>query len=314
MSFASNITALVTAIASAINGRGQTGPSDFQMWVAQDPTNRASATIDDYRAAQLGADQDFSALFTAALGTAPAATTATEARAGITQLASAAEVTAGAVATKAVSPLQLFNAGFSALINGANATGARLGTLNQDLTGGDWNNALSTGFFRGSNMANAPGGSGANGWTWVIVQAHDPSQWISQIGHTYTSNGGNVGTNQVWRRVKLNGTWTAWTLMTDDLLLPHRPQRSLNVNDSFELITTPGTYQFNGGSGQPAGFPSGADNYGELIVFQQQYGVVQLYVGATIYIRSQWNAMNQSPPNMGRANWQKMTTTAVAPV
>lgn len=64
MSIASNITALVSAIATAINSRGAAGASDYQMWLAQGNTGDMAA----YRTSILGGDFDWATQFTTALG------------------------------------------------------------------------------------------------------------------------------------------------------------------------------------------------------------------------------------------------------
>lgn len=308
MSIASRISDLVTAIASAINSRNAVGASDYQMWLAQGNTGDLTA----YRAAQLGADADWATQFQTALGPVATPGTASETQAGVTQFATAAEINAGTIGTKAVSALQFMAASLAAsIVPTAGPNSGKQTPQNRDVSGGDWNTQVATGFFEGSNMANTPGGG--TGWNWVVVQRFS-DDWIQQTADTFTTGGtttASVGAKYV--RSKINGVWGAWTRLVDEGRQVVMDRKGIGVNDSFETLVTPGVYQFNGGAGQPTGFPTGGDNYGELIVFAQQYGVVQLYVGATTFIRSQWNALNQTPQNMGRANWQQLTTTTVAP-
>lgn len=72
-SIAAGLTSLVDVIQAALNARNAPGPSDFQLWKAQDPIARANATIDDYRTSVLGAEQDWATQFLAALGNPTAA-------------------------------------------------------------------------------------------------------------------------------------------------------------------------------------------------------------------------------------------------
>lgn len=80
----------------------------------------------------------------------------------------------------------------------------RLGWIGDDLSGGDWNQNLSSGFFRGTNMTNNPVGD--NGWSWVLNQAHDAANWRGQIALGYT--GGGAG--RLYSRYQNNGTWAGW--------------------------------------------------------------------------------------------------------
>lgn len=102
MSFASNITDLVTSLITALNARSTTGPSDYQMWLAQGNTG----TLADYRTAALGGDVDYASQFNAQLGTAPTAGIASEIQSGVTQFATVTDVT-NAVSNRSVSPARL---------------------------------------------------------------------------------------------------------------------------------------------------------------------------------------------------------------
>lgn len=67
-------------------------------------------------------------------------------------------------------------------------------------TGNDWDNALKTGFYMGTNQANAPN---TDWWMGYVLNHHDG--WIVQKVCNFNSS-------QQWMtRYKLNGTWTAWT-------------------------------------------------------------------------------------------------------
>ncbi|HFI0404261.1 TPA: DUF859 family phage minor structural protein [Streptococcus suis] len=67
---------------------------------------------------------------------------------------------------------------------------------------GDWNNVTSTGFYRGSGLANQPGKAGAHSWYYVKVSKHDGS-WILQEAIDFNGVGS-------WFRVKMNGVWQPW--------------------------------------------------------------------------------------------------------
>ncbi|HEM3695558.1 TPA: hypothetical protein U1D18_000686 [Streptococcus suis] len=69
---------------------------------------------------------------------------------------------------------------------------------------GDWNNITSTGFYRGSGLANQPSKAGAHSWYYVRVTGHDTGRaWVLQEAVDFNGVGS-------WYRVKLNGTWQPW--------------------------------------------------------------------------------------------------------
>lgn len=247
---------------------------------------------------------DFAAALNGALTTPPRAGGASEAQTGVTQFATAAEVAAGTVATKSVSPLRLAAAIADLL------TGGRLGATSKDVSNGDWNNQRTTGFFMGNAMANAPAGDG--GWFWVTVQRYADT-WVSQVAHNFVANSTAALAGR-YQRTMLNGVWTSWQRIVDDAAQPVYGRRSIGNLDNFNTLLAPGAYQFNGGGGQPSGYPTGAGSYGMLLVFQQAYGVTQVYiVDNSLYYRTQWNATNANPPSMQGQQWNLVTATGVAP-
>lgn len=126
MTLASRITDLVTALATALNARNAPGPSDYQLWVAQGNTG----SIADYRTAMIGSDVDYATLFQNQLGAVPSSGAASETQAGITQLATLAEVLQGNTA-KAVSAgrLPIRYAASLAALDALTATNPTPGTL-----------------------------------------------------------------------------------------------------------------------------------------------------------------------------------------
>ncbi|HFU1090271.1 TPA: DUF859 family phage minor structural protein [Streptococcus suis] len=69
---------------------------------------------------------------------------------------------------------------------------------------GDWNNVTTTGFYRGSGLANQPSKAGAHSWYYVRVTGHDAGRtWVLQEAVDFNGVGS-------WYRVKLNGTWQPW--------------------------------------------------------------------------------------------------------
>ncbi|HFU4448718.1 TPA: DUF859 family phage minor structural protein [Streptococcus suis] len=69
---------------------------------------------------------------------------------------------------------------------------------------GDWNNVTTTGFYRGSGLANQPSKAGAHSWYYVRVTGHDAGRaWVLQEAVDFNGVGS-------WYRVKNNGTWQPW--------------------------------------------------------------------------------------------------------
>lgn len=65
---------------------------------------------------------------------------------------------------------------------------------------GDWNDYLSTGFYKGVSMTNAP--SGGSPWVFVQVMRHDDG-WVTQVAYDFTGRFTAF-------RAKNNGTWQEW--------------------------------------------------------------------------------------------------------
>ncbi|HFI0088277.1 TPA: DUF859 family phage minor structural protein [Streptococcus suis] len=69
---------------------------------------------------------------------------------------------------------------------------------------GDWNNVTTTGFYRGSGLANQPSKAGAHSWYYVRVTGHDAGRtWVLQEAIDFNGVGS-------WYRVKLNNVWQPW--------------------------------------------------------------------------------------------------------
>jgi len=79
----------------------------------------------------------------------------------------------------------------------------RLGVYGMDVSNGDFNGLIQTGFYRGNTMTNSPNGIG---WWYITVQAHDAGSWRVQTAIGYT----DVGSTQEWRRQQQNGVWGTW--------------------------------------------------------------------------------------------------------
>ena len=80
----------------------------------------------------------------------------------------------------------------------------RLGIYGMDVSNGDFNGLIQTGFYRGSVMTNSPNGTG---WWQILVQAHDAGSWRVQTAVGFTG----VGNLQEWRRQQQNAVWGAWS-------------------------------------------------------------------------------------------------------
>ena len=69
---------------------------------------------------------------------------------------------------------------------------------------GDWNNVTTTGFYRGSGLANQPSKAGAHSWYYVRVTGHDAGRtWVLQEAVDFNGVGS-------WYRVKVNNVWQPW--------------------------------------------------------------------------------------------------------
>ena len=78
-------------------------------------------------------------------------------------------------------------------------------------SGGDLDSLTLAGFYDGSGMTNAPN----TGWFYVTVEKHSDSttQWVHQ---TATSFGSGNTPNEVYTRVRVGITWTAWKELSDN--------------------------------------------------------------------------------------------------
>jgi hypothetical protein len=65
-----------------------------------------------------------------------------------------------------------------------------------------------TGFYRGSNLADAPL---TTGWFYIIHLSHDGGGYCTQIAYSYGS--GVEGAGSAYQRQKNGGTWSGWTEM-----------------------------------------------------------------------------------------------------
>lgn len=69
---------------------------------------------------------------------------------------------------------------------------------------GDWNNVTTTGFYRGSGLANQPNKAGAHSWYYVRVTGHDAGRaWVLQEAVDFNGVGS-------WYRVKIGNVWQPW--------------------------------------------------------------------------------------------------------
>lgn len=85
--------------------------------------------------------------------------------------------------------------------------GYGLGGLCRNVTG-DWNSYVDTGFYMGLSLTNSPPATnGSNTWWYVIIMTHNTSSgWTLQIATDFNNKA-------TYRRAKVNGVWSAWTLL-----------------------------------------------------------------------------------------------------
>ncbi|AQS09695.1 hypothetical protein CLOBY_18260 [Clostridium saccharobutylicum] len=108
------------------------------------------------------------------------------------------------------------------LSDGKAPSGYGLGTTATDISGKDLSNIVSTGFYRGSGVTNAP----SNQWFYFIVMQHSDNNWNWQYAVTF---GTNNDANKIYSRVKANGTWTSWKqLATTDMIPSSLPANGGN--------------------------------------------------------------------------------------
>jgi hypothetical protein len=95
--------------------------------------------------------------------------------------------------------LDTINSAFSDLdTRVTNAIPCRLGENSCTIT--NWNDAITNGWYMGSDATNAPGA----GWYMGYVQAHNAG-WTTQIIHQFAGN------NSTWIREQNNSVWGSWT-------------------------------------------------------------------------------------------------------
>ncbi|WP_036644658.1 pyocin knob domain-containing protein, partial [Paenibacillus sp. oral taxon 786] len=90
-------------------------------------------------------------------------------------------------------------------------------------SGTNLDNVKSGGFYNGNGLINTPEASkyaAGSGWWYLTVQVHssDPNNWIKQTIKEF-------GTNKVWERTLMAGTWSSWVLIN-----PHTPTQVLYVD------------------------------------------------------------------------------------
>lgn len=78
----------------------------------------------------------------------------------------------------------------------------------QDIPTDDWNDVVTSGFWKAHNKANAPS---AGIWWGGIVFAHN-SNYVTQLVFDYT----NITSKRLYMRYKINGTWGAWEKVSVD--------------------------------------------------------------------------------------------------
>lgn len=82
------------------------------------------------------------------------------------------------------------------------------GRSSRAITGKDLNNLRETGFFRGSNLGNAPMGSPE--WFFITSEYHYTG-WVSQTASTYGTGASNAQANRIFKRTLIGDSyWTDW--------------------------------------------------------------------------------------------------------
>lgn len=82
-------------------------------------------------------------------------------------------------------------------------SGFGLGTWAHDVSYGDWNDVIYSGFYRGREMSNAPSASTA--WWYVTVTSHSSTYLVQDATYYY-----GVGASQKWTRRLVAGVWESW--------------------------------------------------------------------------------------------------------
>ncbi|WP_206155043.1 hypothetical protein [Clostridium muellerianum] len=106
-------------------------------------------------------------------------------------------------------------------VNDFAPSGYGLGTMATNISSMDLNNYKITGFFRGSNVINAPN----TGWFWFIIIGHDTG-WTNQIAISYGAN--NIG-NIMYSRIYQNASsWTGWNRIAKTTDIPTKLSQFAN--------------------------------------------------------------------------------------
>lgn len=73
---------------------------------------------------------------------------------------------------------------------------------------GDWDSYVNTGFYMGSSLTNSPPATnGSHSWWYVLVMLHNISPgYVLQLATDFNNKA-------TYRRAKVNGAWSAWTLL-----------------------------------------------------------------------------------------------------
>lgn len=90
-------------------------------------------------------------------------------------------------------------------------------------SGTNLNNVKTGGFYNGSGLLSTPAATlnaPGSGWWYLTVQAHsnDPNNWVKQTIREF-------GTNKVWERTLMSGTWSSWVLLN-----PYTPTQVIYVD------------------------------------------------------------------------------------
>lgn len=82
------------------------------------------------------------------------------------------------------------------------------GEVCQSASTNDWNTACGTasGFYMGSDMSNSPSGETVSNW-WIVIHLAHNNLYQRQIAFSFLNN------NQIFTRIKNNGTWNSWNLI-----------------------------------------------------------------------------------------------------
>ncbi|WP_243121036.1 pyocin knob domain-containing protein [Clostridium autoethanogenum] len=76
-----------------------------------------------------------------------------------------------------------------------------------DISNTDLNNLLTTGFYQGCTVTNAP----SNGWYYFVVIKYQGTGWCIQYATGFGSGSTNNAPNNIYMRVMRGGSWDGWT-------------------------------------------------------------------------------------------------------